>query len=471
MTDKYKKDTSFQQEERPIIELPQLIILGIIFLSFCFGVGLIIFPWYIIPGIFIVFAIVIGIFLNPYIGILIFLMGAIIHPAQIIGESVAGFHLARNLAFLMLFAWLFHILVYRDFGMIKSRQNWFVLGFGVMMLCSSLRHIDFSFPNFVELLKLLILYFMIINLVKKPKQVFLIVWFLIFLGLIAGVIGVYQYFNNIGLYSPEDGVLRITGTSLDPNDYAMHLVMIFPLLISLFFIVRNVIIRLILITTSILLLSNIIFTFSRGGFVGLGVVILFSFIMLIIQKRIKPVGVMILLISFILLLFFIPATYWTRMLTTLNPSEASASARLESWKAGLNMMKDHPIIGVGLGVFAYEYALRASIATDEFKVKIPRFAHNSYIQVGAEIGVIGLTFFLLLIFFSFRDISKAQRIFREKNEIALSDICQFLGVGLIGYAVCGMFLTQAYLTMFWIVVPLVVAMKEIALTISTPEEG
>lgn len=467
MVDNTREKPSLIHEERPIIEFPQLLKVGIVFLAFCMGIGFLIFPWYIPLGVFIVVVFIMGVFFSPYIGILIFLMGALIHPAQIIGESVAGLHLARNLAFLMLFAWLFHILVYRDFGMIKSRQNWLVLGFGIMLLCSSLRYFDFSFPNFVELLKLLILYFMVINLVKKPKQVFIIVWFLIFLCLITSVIGVYQYFNNIGLYSPEDKVLRITGTSLDPNDYAMHLVMVFPLLISFFFIARNIIMRLILVMTSILLLSNVIFTFSRGGFVGLGVVIFFSFIILIMQKRIKPIGAMALLFSFILLLSFIPARYWTRMLTILNPSEASASARLESWKAGFNMMKDHPIIGVGLGAFPHEYALRASLAADEFKVKIPRFAHNSYIQVGAEIGVIGLTFFLLLILFSFRDILRAQRIFREKNEVVLSELCQFLGVGLMGYAACGMFLTQAYLTMFWIVVPLIVAIKEIALKINT----
>ncbi len=459
-----KEKTSLIHEERPIIEFPQLLKVGIVFLAFCMGIGFLIFPWYIPLGVFIVLVFTIGVFFNPYIGILIFLMGALLHPTQIIGGAIGGLHLARNLAFLMLFAWLFHILIYRDFRMIKSRQNWLVLGFGMMMLCSSLRYFDFSFPSFIELLKLLILYFMIINLVKKPKQVFIIIWFLIFLCLISSLVGVYQYFNNIGGYSPEDKVIRITGTSIDPNDYAMHLVMVFPLLISFFFITRNIIIRLILITTSILLLSNIIFTFSRGGFVGLGITAIFSVVILIIQKRIKTVGLISLLISLILISSFIPVKYWERMTTILNPKEASSAARFESWKAGIGMMRDHPILGIGLGCFASEYALRANI--DSYRVKIPRFAHNSYIQVGAEIGVIGLTFFLLLILFSFRDILKAQRIFREKNEVALSELCQFLGVGLIGYAACGMFLTQAYLTMFWIVVPLIVAMKEIALKIN-----
>ncbi|MDD5008082.1 MAG: O-antigen ligase family protein [Syntrophorhabdaceae bacterium] len=458
-----RRDGNINREEQPLVEFPALVKTVIIFLSICIAAALLFFPWYIPLGAFIIIVATLAVFMNPYVGILLFLMGALIHPAQIIGESVAELHLARNLAFLMLFAWMFHILIYRDFKMKKSAQNWIAMGFCITLLCSSFKYPSFSFSQFVELSKLFVLYFMVINLVRTPRHILIIFWFIVFLSLIAGIVGVYQYTHGIGMYSSEDGVLRITGTSLDPNDYAMHIVMVLPLILSFFLVSRNIFVRVLLVFTSILLLANIVFTFSRGGFIGLGIVAFASFVILVAQKRIKPVGIVIILIIMVMISTAIPSKYWQRMLTSFNPSEASASARLESWKAGIGMMVDHPVVGIGLGAFAYEYALRANIQTYEFKVKIPRFAHNSYIQVGAEAGVIALALFLLLIIFSFRDIFIAQKVFREKNEDNLSNLSQFLGVSMLGYAACGMFLTQAYITMFWIIVPVIVAMRSIAL--------
>src|SRR5262249_4116124 len=66
-------------------------------------------------------------------------------------------------------------------------------------------------------------------------------------------------------------------------------------------------------------------------------------------------------------------------------SEASASSieRLECWLAGVQMARDYPIVGVGLGRFVEHHILTA---------------HNSYLLAPAELGLPGMILWSLLMY-------------------------------------------------------------------------
>lgn len=459
MADKDKRNVSILEEEKPVIEFPQLVLLGIIFISFCFGIGLVILPWYITLGLFIVLCFIFGVIVDPYVGLLIFVFGSIFHPAQLIGGSMGVFRWSRYLAFLMLFAWLFHILIYRDFKLVKTAQNLVVISFFVLIFCSVLKNPEESFFYFAELSKLIILYFMTINLIRTKKRFIFIIWFLMALMFISGIIGIYQWTHNIGSY--DQGVLRITGTTIDPNNYAMHIVMTLPLFVTFFFATKKVILKFFLVSASVILTLNIIFTYSRGGFIGLAVIAFLLVLVLVLQKRIK-IPVLILIIIFIIGgLSFLPPKYWERIASISNLREGSISSRLEALRAGLEMIGDHPFGGVGLGIFQYEYAMRAQ-ADVAFKVKIPRVAHNTYVQTAAEGGIPVFLLFIALIFFSLKDTLAAKKIFQKKGDHILADSCQSLAIALVGYIVCGIFLSELFLTIFWVIAPLCTVAKSIS---------
>ncbi len=450
-------------EEQPLIELPQLIFLLVIFFSFMIGLSLLVLPWVMVAGLLLIVAVMFGIFLNPYIGLLVFLVGALMHPAQLIGGVAADLRLARNLAFIMIFAWGIHIAVYRDFKFIKTKQYFFLGGFTLMMFLSTFRYFDFSFPQFTELIKLIILYLMVVSLIRTEKQLWVLIWFIVGLGFVTAMIGIYQQMHHIGMYDPYEGILRITGTSIDPNDYAMHIVIVFPIVIALLLNSRNVFLKVFLMLTAVILILNIAFTYSRGGVAGFFVI---SF--LIIAKggfsaKFKGAVAIFLLLAIVIGLPFIPQKYWNRLESMTNLNDPSLTNRFESWNGGLRMMRQHPVKGVGLGVFQYEYS---EIAHTEpgYKVKIPRFAHNSYIQVGAETGILGLVFFIGLIFLSVKSLFSSAKIFQGKDRYDLCNLSRFLAVSIFGYMVCGMFLTQAFLTIFWIIAPLSVFLYDYALS-------
>jgi putative inorganic carbon (HCO3(-)) transporter len=60
----------------------------------------------------------------------------------------------------------------------------------------------------------------------------------------------------------------------------------------------------------------------------------------------------------------------------------STSDRLHYWEAAVRIIKDHPLTGIGLNTYAK--------VIKEYSPRYPNYAHNSYLQVAAELGLPGL---------------------------------------------------------------------------------
>jgi O-antigen ligase len=78
----------------------------------------------------------------------------------------------------------------------------------------------------------------------------------------------------------------------------------------------------------------------------------------------------------------------------ITPENFAVKERMAYWFGGIHMAEDHPWQGVGLGNYGAQYD--AKYFTSPF-MKSQVHAHNYYIHITAETGVIGLTAYLLLI--------------------------------------------------------------------------
>jgi O-antigen ligase len=111
--------------------------------------------------------------------------------------------------------------------------------------------------------------------------------------------------------------------------------------------------------------------------------------------------------------------------------DASARTRLALWAGAINMMKDHPVVGVGYKMFQpliYDYAPKNDETAD-----LPlrgRDAHNAYMLIGAEMGVPTLVFFLLLLANMFRVTFRAYRASIDPfwKAVSLATMCSVLSL-------------------------------------------
>jgi len=110
--------------------------------------------------------------------------------------------------------------------------------------------------------------------------------------------------------------------------------------------------------------------------------------------RKKRLGLVFLVIVCLLAFFPIPQGSLIQRLRKLD--DPFAYQRVGIWKSSLKMVSDHPVSGVGLGMYKY-YGAAYNFPVEH---RIARYgkqldaAHNDILQIGAEIGLIGLILFL-----------------------------------------------------------------------------
>jgi len=238
------------------------------------------------------------------------------------------------------------------------------------------------------------------------------------------------------------------GMTFDPNDLAMVLVTILPLVVMLFVMARP---RSKLLYGGVIaiMLFAIVLTGSRGGFLGLIAVACYLLLVRLPTKmgektpRFSFKKIVLTLSAVAALAMFSSDEYWNRIATIFNPSDdynvTSDQGRLALWGDGVELMLQYPY-GVGVGAFS---AAQGMVSGGRYQT-----AHNTLIQVGAELGILGLFIFLWLYLCSIRILSGAENY---KGEGAFEFKYYLIGLkgAFIGCFVASFFLSQAYSTLLF----------------------
>jgi O-antigen ligase len=182
---------------------------------------------------------------------------------------------------------------------------------------------------------------------------------------------------------------------------------------------------------------------SRGGFLGL--VAGFLFVVWRSRRRLRNLALIGALLIPLSLLW--PASPLQRLLHPTHSDVEAGDSRLVAWKAGLHMIRDYPVTGVGLGNFK-PMMVRYTPAGES----VDSVAHNSYIEIAAELGLPILLVFLTMLYFSFRTLGRVRRAALRSGAVLLGQAALGLQAGLLGYAVAAFFLSAEYQKLFWLVI-------------------
>jgi O-antigen ligase len=134
---------------------------------------------------------------------------------------------------------------------------------------------------------------------------------------------------------------------------------------------------------------------------------------------------------------------------------ASANARILTLKQSLQLTLEHPLFGVGPGVFQSAAAgLRSAQSQRALWIE----THNSYTQVSSETGVPGLILFCGAVLVSLRQLLRVRAQTGQNPRLAqLHDTTNFLLVGFLTYTLTSLFSSVAYNYIFWMLIGLCAA--------------
>lgn len=315
-------------------------------------------------------------------------------------------------------------------------------------------------------------FFVVADSLNNSRRIRNFLYIIFFSSLILGIDGIYQYFthNEFIRHRPYNWLPRIYATFPTSNDFGCYLYTVISFVLVLFFAkFRLKLSKLLFASLFMLLFTCLMLTVSRGAWLAFIALVLF------IGIWIYQVGVFFLLLSLFIIITqpFYPILIKERLnnfflsfdVTTLN--DGGSIERKIFWQAGWKMFKSKPWIGLGLGTFMFNFQ---KFISETYQYG-PAYAHNCYLQMAAEIGIIGLISFLaiLLLFFynGIKIINTRQRTFSWY--VLLASLAAVLGYS-VQMAVDTLFYSLDLGLLFWILLGLgTAAMNNIKLETVTPK--
>jgi len=197
-----------------------------------------------------------------------------------------------------------------------------------------------------------------------------------------------------------------------------------------------------------LLIMLVAFTLasSRGGLVGLGVAV---FYMILRSGESRRVAIVITLLLAPLLVFS-PASPLQRMLHPNYGDYVGTQIRREFWEGGMDMIRDKPLTGVGLGNFT---AKSVSKEVQEFH----GIACNTFLEIAAELGIPGLLAYCAVLAGALSSADKLRAEGKRRDNTFLQHAGQGMQAGLLGFAAAAVFVSAEYQKPFWIMAALTAA--------------
>ncbi len=286
---------------------------------------------------------------------------------------------------------------------------------------------ELSAKELVKWLEVLIIYLFIAGAVDEHGGR-LVVWALLAAGSAEALVGVYQFLRGVG---PEGFILfgrfmRAYGHFAQPNPFAGYLGLTLPLAYALSLhalevwaaklwrlqsairpALAQIVPHLASVASLVVMLAAMVMSWSRGGWIGLAAALVV--ITVVRSRNALFIAIAVgLLVAYVLVASgaqYLPTALVQRVsefLPYLGGVDVSAVEvtdanwaiveRMAHWLAAVGMFSDHPWLGVGVGNYPVVYP---QYALGRWRDPLGH-AHNYYLNIAAEAGIIGLSAYLAL---------------------------------------------------------------------------
>ncbi|MHC2994417.1 MAG: tetratricopeptide repeat protein [Candidatus Atribacteria bacterium] len=326
-----------------------------------------------------------------------------------------------------------------------------------------------SLRGFVNILSYFLIYFIVINNIKnKDSFNFCLIIFFITASLTSLYL-IIQYYEIDPFLSD---IQRLTSTLGNRNYVASYLALIFPIAFSFFLLESKKRNKIFYEVTLLIIYTGIIICHTRAIWIALIFsLLLFGYLLShfkinkILRDNKKWLVILFLLFLLITLIYSTDnplnrssITAAERAISAFDMQGSSLRTRLLIWQSTIDMIKDRPLFGSGLGTFPLHYLDYQA----NFLQRNPDYlnfwgkageAHNEYLQILAEMGIIGLLFFLLIIIIFYKtNLNLIKKIGTINGKIIIVGLISGVTVTLIHGILSFPFHIPAVGAAFWFII-------------------
>jgi probable O-glycosylation ligase (exosortase A-associated) len=293
------------------------------------------------------------------------------------------------------------------------------------------------------------MFIVIINVVRTPSRL----KGLMLLGLAVGIVLSVGAINDyrLGRVAVEEGgrVAGVVGGMFgNPNDLALHLVMMIPLAVGLLLSTRNVLAKPLYAACALLMVGGVIISFSRGAFLGLlGASIALAWKL---GRRNRLLMIILVAAFLVALIALAPGEYTDRMSTIGSVSrDESSSSRRDLLVRSIIVALHNPVFGVGIGNF-HIVSIRELVS------------HNAYTQVAAEMGLAAMVVYIMLLVVPFKRLRLIEHAtYESRRGSRLYYLSVALQASMVAYMISSFFGSVAYQFYVYYLIGYAVAVRRI----------
>lgn len=266
-------------------------------------------------------------------------------------------------------------------------------------------------------------FFILLNTVREKEFLKKIAVVLLISTSLAIAFGFFQHYINIELANNPISFTQgfINGTFKDAMSFGGYLAVLVPVMLSMIFFFKGAlrVFSFLVFISAIFILPN---TGSRSSLIALFLSFVFFLGFYLINlkkqksfslKKSVRLGAVVLLIAVVLISVLISSkdSIVYKRLDELRIAykeggleKALAERSASQWTMAAKMIVDYPFTGVGIGAFIIELPNYAETA--EISLRTTDSAENYFLQVGSELGTMGLFFALWIFWLIFKEIKK-----------------------------------------------------------------
>ncbi len=357
----------------------------------------------------------------------------------------------------VLFMWLVSTLMNPLAVSVSNPLNKLLVVFLIVVILSGFFAFTpaYSWDYFEVIVGWVLVYFLTIRNIHTEKQFLLFVLAYLLFNLKMAQFGAVNWIQR-GFTFAKEGLNGSPGWFQNSGEYAIQMLIYSSLALAVVLSLReylNGYKKAVLYLVSMMGFLAVMGASSRGSQLALVIIAIVFFIR---QKK----GLKALLIMGVLggsLFFLLPEEQMQRFQDV--GDDGSSLQRLAYWKAGLEVIKEKPILGVGYNNWMSYMTFKYPSGMGPFETV--QVSHNIFIQAASELGIPGLLCFLLMILYAFINNVRTRRMAKQLENKFLTNISYGLDAGLVGYLIAGSFVTVLYYPFFWVQVAMIVALNSV----------